>query len=979
MNQSSRTGKFPVLFFRSRTAEIALALCIGLTQTLAGQFPNRTQLAWRTIETEHFAFHYPLELERWTRAAASHAEAIDSAVTQLVGFRAPDRTDVVVDDPFQRPNGSAWPYLKRPLIELWASPPTPRDDIGDYPTWGQMLVSHEFAHIVHLTRPSRNSLTRRLWASMPANIGPIALRAPRWVIEGYATYVEGRVTGSGRPHGAWRAAYLREWALEGQLPRYENLNSWGAYEGGAFAYLAGSAFIEWLIDRHGDSSFVNVWRRLSAKQTRSFDEAFTGVFGETPASLYGHFVVDLTEKSLAVRRTVAAASADTGAIVQRLARSTGDPAISADGQRVALVVRSAVAPSRVVIWKTAPEPDTARQRRDSLLLERDPEDVPSRSIYPPPKTDLFTLRAPGGASYESPRFLRDGRVLLSRSTARGDGTYADDLYLWDPAGSSVRRVTRGASVREADPAADGRSAIATRCADGWCSLVLVRLDDGDVTTLLRANDEQSFYRPRLSPDGKTAVVSVHDRGIWRLATVDLATRDLTFIDPNDGANRYDAAWAGANEIVAVSDRGGIANIIEMNLAAHTTRTLSSVTGAAVAPERNLSDGSVWFLSFYSGGYDLRRLAATTPPAPTPAIATARLSPALPLPRIDTIDIRTNPVSEPRAFGLTPRLFRWIPQPSLDADGASGALALVSRDVIGRSEVILTGAYGDAASWRGGNLSAMWTGSRPSLRIALFSATQSLTRSRSRVEPIIDLDSRISGGEASIDGAQQFDTWAWRARVGGTAEQIHGLEFIGAPASDDAFRGLAFGDGGIAVTQRWATASLTESLGTTISGGKSFGTGLGRGLVTAAITPSGAGIVPISLSALYGRTNNDAPLFEQFALGGGPSTLLDRPLISQRIVMPVLPAGISVGSSVFAYRAAIRTAPLSLYWWAGSTAIGGARFENWNRVVGLDWTMSIPSIAAAGTPAARGQFGIGESLDAPFRKRVRAYVSIVLNP
>ncbi len=52
---------------------------------------------------------------------------------------------------------------------------------------------------------------------------------------------------------------------------------------------------------------------------------------------------------------------------------------------------------------------------------------------------------------------------------------------------------------------------------------------------------------------------------------------------------------------------------------------------------------------------------------TPAIATARLSPALPLPRIDTIDIRTNPVSEPRAFGLTPRLFRWIPQPSLDAD------------------------------------------------------------------------------------------------------------------------------------------------------------------------------------------------------------------------------------------------------------------------------------------------------------------------
>ena len=125
---------------------------------------------------------------------------------------------------------------------------------------------------------------------------------------------------------------------------------------------------------------------------------------------------------VAVERELRIANADTGAIVQRTTWSTGDPAISPDGQRVALVLRSATKPSRVVIWKTAPEPDTGRARRDSLLLKRDPEDVAARSIYPPPKKPLATLRSAGGGPYESPRFLRDGRVLLWRRTARGDGS-----------------------------------------------------------------------------------------------------------------------------------------------------------------------------------------------------------------------------------------------------------------------------------------------------------------------------------------------------------------------------------------------------------------------------------------------------------------------------------------------------------------------------------------------------------------------------
>ncbi|HMA22833.1 MAG TPA: hypothetical protein VKP00_02535, partial [Gemmatimonadaceae bacterium] len=157
-----------------------------------GQFVVRSWLPWRTIETPHFAFHYPVELEAWTQAIAAHVEAIDTAVARVVGYAPARRTHVVVDDPYAISNGSAWPFLKRPVINLWAAPPDPRDDIGEYRDWGEMLVSHEFTHIAHLTRPSRNPFMRRLWETLPVDVGPIAIRSPRWAIEGYATYVEGR-------------------------------------------------------------------------------------------------------------------------------------------------------------------------------------------------------------------------------------------------------------------------------------------------------------------------------------------------------------------------------------------------------------------------------------------------------------------------------------------------------------------------------------------------------------------------------------------------------------------------------------------------------------------------------------------------------------------------------------------------------------------------------------------------------------------
>ena len=65
---------------------VAAALVLAAAVAPAGaQFPTRPFLDWRTVETEHFAFHYPRELEQWTFSVASRIEAVRSAVGGVVG------------------------------------------------------------------------------------------------------------------------------------------------------------------------------------------------------------------------------------------------------------------------------------------------------------------------------------------------------------------------------------------------------------------------------------------------------------------------------------------------------------------------------------------------------------------------------------------------------------------------------------------------------------------------------------------------------------------------------------------------------------------------------------------------------------------------------------------------------------------------------------------------------------------------------
>jgi hypothetical protein len=137
---------------------------------------------------------------------------------------------IVIDDPINDANGYAFPTRRPTVLCL---PPDPLG-IGDYAVWQDLLTTHEPAHVAHLTVPrnrSRSSCISSRYRLTDRHEGTA-------LGDGSATYVEGRVSGTGR-RITWRAAILRQFA-RGRLPAYGQLSSTGGWMTGEFAYLVGS-------------------------------------------------------------------------------------------------------------------------------------------------------------------------------------------------------------------------------------------------------------------------------------------------------------------------------------------------------------------------------------------------------------------------------------------------------------------------------------------------------------------------------------------------------------------------------------------------------------------------------------------------------------------------------------------------------------------------------------------------------------------
>lgn len=960
---------------------LACAAALLAAPALAAQEPVNAALGWKTITTTNFRIHFEPGLETWSESLAERIEQMREIVAARVGFATEGIVDVIVEDPLNQPNGSAWPSLPVPSMRFWATPPDPGSVIGHLTDWGGLLGIHEYAHIAHLTRPSRNARVRFLWSLSPVTLGPVAIKSPAWVTEGYATLIEGELTGSGRPNGVARPAIIRQWALEGALPTYGMLNSAAPFLGGSMRYLVGSAYLEWLQAQRGDSSLVHLWRRLSARQDRTFDLAFTGVFGESPSVLYKRWVAEVTAQAADAQRALETQGLASGALRQHFLWSVGAPALSADGEKVALRLSGGPdRPTRVVVFETKPSPpDSNVLKARARMIERDSLDVLPIDVYPWPLKRLATLMPVAGVGFDAPRWIPGtDDLLVVRSTRLADGRARNDVYRWNTESGALRRVTARAGVREVDPLPDGRSAAGVSCGAGTCGLVMIDLASGAVRTLRAGTVAQPLAGARVSPDGKRVATSIARDGLWRIAVVDIASGALQEVGPADGQSRWAPTWEGDSALLAVSDASGVANIERLLLGSTAVpQQLTRVTGSATAPDR-ASDGRIWFLDLHSRGYDLRAIAPDSfAPRATGRAFLASMGAAAP--RRDTtrmVELVPRPVAAAAAYGVGPLAVRPMYTSNTSTEGTANGIALQLNDVLGRLSVQAHGAWGSGGVTRGAQLAAVWRGTRPAILASGFAVEQRpSTQWESSGSAVSEFDMRYSGGTLGAELERSSLHGGSRAQLLASAGRL--VRTAGLPGLEDTDRTLV--TAGYSARYLWSPGGvrrIRNAIDVHHTAGRTDGTAWQRSVGRVMYSFGSVSNELLALDGTYGTVNAAAPVFEQFTIGGTTAGLVPDALLTQRFVRPGLPFATVRGRNAASLRASTGGALRFYHEWYGA---GEDPLEAVRRMAGFVFEMGVPAIPAMRTPDVTFSTGALYTFDGPWAKQVGGHLSITIAP
>lgn len=448
---------------RSFPACLALLPILAGMPALAGPRAQPRQqapdAAWLTFTTAHYRIHCPKAFEAFGRDVAGRVEGVHAQYLGLVGYVHDQPMDIVILDPVMEANGMAFPILPRPHVVLWKTEPEADSAIGHHRGWAELLVVHELGHMHHLLRPARKQNLLQRWMAV---VGPLTEKSPRWIIEGYATLIEGKLTGSGRPHSAIRAAVLRQWALEGKLPTYEALSGTEGFLGGSMAYLGGSAYLAWLESRSGDpKALPTLWTRLAGK--RDFDAAFQATFGFGPKDGYQRFCAELTHTALELERRAKAEGLREGELVTQLKGWATDLSLSPDGTKLLARVLDPKHPG-LYVWdlKATPkalkpepgEPADHAPARPAVPPERRLGRIhgalPWKPVWTGAETIAFQLRLPDeegvlkpeGRQWTFGRGLRAAQPPAARTVAPGSPTWREVDGVWNLVDGQGRPLTR---------------------------------------------------------------------------------------------------------------------------------------------------------------------------------------------------------------------------------------------------------------------------------------------------------------------------------------------------------------------------------------------------------------------------------------------------------------------------------------------------------------------------------------------------------
>lgn len=551
-------------------AIVLLGWLMARTVTVGAQIRD-PHLQWRTLHSARFDVHYHEPLGGLAQRVVVIVERAADLLDRSLGYRASERTHIVLTDNTDGANGSA-SVIPRNVVRLYAQSPEDLSALSDYDDWMTVLITHELTHIVHLDQVSG---VPAILNSVFGKIIAPNTTLPAWFVEGLATHYESYLTAGGRERSTMFDMFLRMDVLENRLLRLDEMTiEADRWPHGNISRLYGSRFCDFIHDHYGQGA-LTVFGQEYGRQLIPFalNRMAIRATGKAFAELYAEFLAENVERYRASSAAIEARGLIEGERLTFHGEHARSPRFMRDG----------------TIAYFASDGHVHSQLR-TLAGEE-------------------VVRASGTVTF-SPHPDRK-RLVFAQVAPHRDVYGFHDLFTHDLASGEVVRLTHGLRAREPDVSPDGQQVAFVVQTAGTSHLEVAELRDvtGTRRRLLTNAPFDQVYTPRWSPDGRRLAVSVWQAG---------GLRDVVLIDAQSGAQirlmrdralDTGPAWSpDGTTLYFSSDRSGIANLYAFDLGSGVTRQITNVLGGAFQPDVSADGRNVVYVGYTSRGFDIYRLA-----------------------------------------------------------------------------------------------------------------------------------------------------------------------------------------------------------------------------------------------------------------------------------------------------------------------------------------------------------------------------------
>lgn len=559
-------------------------------------------LDWRTLETAHFRIHYPSELESVARLAAEISEEVHERLSKELDWEPRERTEVLLVDDFDRPNGFARP-IPYNMMGLFVVPPEPGGfiQVDGLEQWLEELIVHEYVHILHLDRvrggpEGLRSVFGRQPFAMPNVFNPT------WLVEGLATHFE-----SDHYHGPGRGKdsefrMMMQAEVESGLRPLSQVNipnvRWPA---GRVPYLYGTYFFRFLEETRGQESIEHFLRIYSGqlipfRLNSTAQEAFGGGFPE----LWEEFQEWLEALFAGKAKARWEAGIEEGQAVTDpgdVGRHDGGNLDVDDQGRVYFVRDDGYSQPRLVRKAEGESPEVLAEVNFGARIR---------------------VHSEAGILIAQPQICREYRTYY-------------DLYHLSLDGGSKRRLTHCARYRDAAWHPDGDRIAAVRFEAGKSDLDLLDREGELLRNLVEGGEEKLISQPDFSPNGEELVVARSERGqAADLYLLDWREEEWQRLTDEPKALSHPRFSPDGQSILFTADHGGWFDVHALDLEdehlegedIHMQALTRAGTGAFQGVI-NPVDGSLDFLLYGPEGYQLRRRDSAEPVGSTPVAEAGR--------------------------------------------------------------------------------------------------------------------------------------------------------------------------------------------------------------------------------------------------------------------------------------------------------------------------------------------------------------------